>query len=149
MLRSKVSQTHRLLRLKQKLLALRARLDSAEGMLAIMRHEMQAIKGALDPWYHPDPVLESSPLSPQSQSFLQPPSYSLSSPSSTTAPAYRWHGHHGPPADVMVHLPISPGKDPSISTTLDSVSHTAHGLHGDIATFRSRSLLLATLRGRF
>ncbi|KAH9972220.1 hypothetical protein BJV74DRAFT_211368 [Russula compacta] len=112
---------------------LRARLDSAEGMLAIMRHELQTIKGALGPWYRPDPGPESSPLSPQSQSFLQPPSYSLSTPSSTTVPAYPWRGHHEPPADVMVHLPISPGEDPSISTTLDSLSHTAHGLHGGIA----------------
>ncbi|KAI0291149.1 hypothetical protein BC826DRAFT_912610, partial [Russula brevipes] len=33
---------------------LRARLDSTEGMLAVMQHELQAIKGALGPWYHPD-----------------------------------------------------------------------------------------------
>jgi len=81
----------------------------------------QAVKGALGPWYHPDAGPKSAPLSPQSQAFSQPPSYSSSS---TSAPAY--------PADIMMHVPITPGEDPSI---LDSVSH-AHaygGPHAGIA----------------
>jgi hypothetical protein len=98
-----------------------ARLDTVEGMLAAMRHELQAVKGALGPWYRPDAGPESAPLSsPQSQAFSQPPSYSSSS--STSAPAY--------PTDIMMHVPITPGEDPSI---LDSVSHAhAHGTHTGI-----------------
>ena len=108
---------------------LRARLDTVEGMLAVMRHELQAVKGALGPWYRPDAGPESAPLSPQSQAFSQPPSYSSTSTSS--APVYPWRGPHEPPADIMMHVPITPGEDPSI---LDSVSHThAHGPHAGIA----------------
>ncbi|KAH8997674.1 hypothetical protein EDB86DRAFT_2803416, partial [Lactarius hatsudake] len=39
---------------------LRARLDAAEGMLAVMRHELQAVKGALGPW---SPDADCSPPS--------------------------------------------------------------------------------------
>ncbi|KAI9510117.1 hypothetical protein F5148DRAFT_1182546, partial [Russula earlei] len=112
---------------------LRARLDSAEGMLAIMRHELQAIKDALGPWYRPDAGPESALVSPQSQTFTQPLPYSFSTPSSASVPAYHWRGHHEPPADVMVHIPITPGEDPGVSATLDSVSHTAHGPHASIS----------------
>jgi hypothetical protein len=101
---------------------LRARLDSVEGMLAVMRHELQAVKGALGPWYRPDAGSESAPLSPQSQAFLQPPSYSFSTSSSTSAPTYPWRSYHETPAEIMLHMPITPGEDPSI----DSVSHTTH-----------------------
>jgi hypothetical protein len=106
---------------------LRARLDSVEGMLTVIRHELQAVKGALGPWYRPDAGQESAPLSPQSQAFSQPPSYSFSTFSSTSAPAYPWRVHHDPPTDHMVHMQITPGEDPSISATLDSISNVVHG----------------------
>jgi hypothetical protein len=106
---------------------LRARLDSVEGMLSVMRHELQAVKGALGPWYRPDAVPESAPLSPQSQAFSQPPSYSFSTPSFTSAPAYPWRVHHDPPADHIFQMQITPGEDPSISATLDSISNGVHG----------------------
>ena len=92
-----------------------------------MRHELQAVKGALGPWYRPDAGLESAPLSPPSQAFSQPPSYSFSTFSSTSAPAYPWRVHQEPPADHMVHMQITPGEDPSISATLDSISNVVHG----------------------
>jgi hypothetical protein len=114
---------------------LRTRLDSAEGMLAVMRHELQAIKGALGPWYRPDAAPESILLSPQSQAFSQPPSYSFPTSSSGTAPVYPWRAshHHEPPADVMTHLQITPVEDSSISATLDSVPLTPHAPHAGIA----------------
>jgi hypothetical protein len=112
---------------------LRSRLDSVEGMLSVMRHELQAVKGALGPWYRPDAGLESALLSPQSQAFLQPPSYSFSTSSSTSAPAYPWHVHHDPPADQIVHMQITPGEDRSISATLDSVSNAVHGAQPGIS----------------
>jgi hypothetical protein len=114
---------------------LRARLNSAEGMLAVMRHELQAIKGALGPWYRPDVAPETVPLSPQSsQAFSQPPSYSFPTPSSASTPAYPWRGsHHEPPPDVMMHVQITPAEDLNISATLDPVSHTPHALHANIA----------------
>ncbi|KAH9963737.1 hypothetical protein BC827DRAFT_85738 [Russula dissimulans] len=110
---------------------LRARLHSAEGMLAVMRHELQAIKSALGPWYRPDTRPESASLS-QSQAFAQPVPYSFSTPSSTSAPAYHWRGHQEPPADVMVHVPITFGEDSTVSATVDSVSLTTHGPHAGI-----------------
>ncbi len=75
---------------------LRARLDAADGMLAVMRHELQAIKGA---------AAHHLPFSP---------------PTSSTVPPYPWRGHHDPPADVMAHLPPHPpttalSEDPSIA----------------------------------
>jgi hypothetical protein len=106
---------------------LRARLDTVEGMLSVMRHELQAVKGALGPWYRLDAGPESAPLSPQSQAFSQPLSYSFSTSSSTSTPAYPWRVHHDPPADHIVHMQIIPGEDPSISTTLDSISNAVHG----------------------
>lgn len=106
---------------------LRARLDSVEGMVSVMRRELQAVKGALGPWYRPDAGPESAPLSPQSQAFSQPPSYSFSTFSSISAPAYPWRVHHDPPADHIVHMQITPGEDPSISATLDSISNVVHG----------------------
>lgn len=106
---------------------LRARLDSVEGMLSVMRHELQVVKGALGPWYRPDVGPESAPLSPQSQAFSQPPSYSFSTFSSTSSPAYPWRIHHDPPADHTIHMQITPGEDPSISATLDSISNVVHG----------------------
>lgn len=106
---------------------LRAQLDSVEGMLSVMRHELQAVKGALGPWYRPDTGLESAPLSPQSQAFSQPLSYSFSTFSSTSAPVYPWRVHHDPPADHIVHMQITPSDDPSISATLDSISNVVHG----------------------
>jgi hypothetical protein len=110
---------------------LRARLDSVEGMLAVMRHELQAVKGALGPWYRPDAGPESTPLSLQSQALSQPPSYSFSTSSSTSAPAYPWRAHHHEfSGELMMHMPITPGEDPSIPATLDSVSHG--GSHGGI-----------------
>jgi hypothetical protein len=108
---------------------LRARLDSTEGMLAVMQHELQAIKGALGPWYHPDVGPESTSLSPQSQALL-PPSYS-STPSSTPTPIYPWRNHHEPLADVMVHVPIT-AEEPGISATLDSVTHASYSSHPGI-----------------
>jgi hypothetical protein len=114
---------------------LRARLDSAEGMLAVMRHELQAIKGALGPWYRPDAGAESIPLSPQSQAFSQPPSYSFPMPSPASAPANSWRAshHHETPADVMTHLQIASAEDPSISASLDSVTLTPHAPYASIA----------------
>jgi len=114
---------------------LRTRLHSAEGMLAVMRHELQAIKGALGPWYRPDTRPESSTSLSQSQAFTQPLPYSFSTPSSTSAPAYHWRGQQESPADVMVHVPITFGEDPSGSATLDSVSHdsVSHTAHGPYA----------------
>ncbi|KAI9453154.1 hypothetical protein BJY52DRAFT_1205548 [Lactarius psammicola] len=92
---------------------LRARLDAAEGMLAVMRHELQAIKGALGPW---SPDADSSPPSPYSQAALsspQPPPAAahhlpFSPPTSASVPPYSWRGHYDPPADVMAHLPPHP-----------------------------------------
>ncbi|KAI0293365.1 hypothetical protein B0F90DRAFT_1643080 [Multifurca ochricompacta] len=111
---------------------LRARFNAAEGMLAVMRHELQAIKGALGPWYRPDTVAGSPPLSPHSQTHSPP--YPFSPPSSTSAPVYPWRGHHEPPADVMAHMPITPGEDPSIAASVDAVSpHAVPGLHANIA----------------
>jgi len=104
---------------------LRARLDSVEGMLSVMWHELQAVKGALGPWYRPDAGPESASLSPQSQAFSQPSFYS-------TSPPTLWRNRHEPPADHLVHMPITPGEDPSIPATLDSVSHTAHGQQAGI-----------------
>lgn len=106
---------------------LRARLDSAEGMLSVMRGELQAVKGALGPWCRLDAGPESAPLSPQLQPFSQLPSYSFSTSSSTSAPAYPWRLHHDPPADHVVHMQITPGEGPSISATLDSISNAVHG----------------------
>jgi hypothetical protein len=119
---------------------LRARLDSVEGMFSVMRHELQAVKGALGPWYRPDAGPESAPLSPQSQAFLQPPSYSFSTLSSTSASAYPWRVHHDPPADHIVHMQITPSEEPSISATLDSISNAVHGpqpgiLRSDLAAY--------------
>ncbi|KAH9997668.1 hypothetical protein BJV77DRAFT_983876 [Russula vinacea] len=73
---------------------LRARLDSVEGMLAVMRHELQAVKGALGPWYRPDA------------------------------------------AEIMLHMPITPGEDPS-SILLDSVPHATHAgiTRSDLAAY--------------
>ena len=116
---------------------LRARLDSVEGMLAVMRHELQAVKGALGPWYRPDAGPEAAPLSPQSQAFSQPPSYSFSTSSSTTsAPACPWRSYHEPPAEIMLHMPITPGEDPS-SILLDSVPHATHAgiTRSDLAAY--------------
>jgi len=114
---------------------LRVRLDSAEGMLSVMRHELQAIKGALGPWYRPDAGPESIPLSPQSQAFSQPPSYSFPTPSSASAPAYSWRAshHHESPADVMMHPQITSAEDPSISASLDPISLTPHAPYPSIA----------------
>jgi hypothetical protein len=106
---------------------LRARLDSVEGMLSVMRHELQAVKGALGPWYRPDAGPESAPLSPQSQAFSQLSSYSFSTSLSTSAPAYPWRVHHDPPADHIVHMQITPSEDPSISATIDTISNAVHG----------------------
>ena len=112
---------------------LRARLDSADGTLAIMRHELQAIKGALGPWYRPDAGPEMVLLSPQSQTFSQPPSYSFPTPSSASAPPYSWHGApQDPPADVMMHMQITSAEELGIPATLDSVSHTPHTPHANI-----------------
>ena len=103
---------------------LRARLDAADGMLAVMRHELQAIKGALGPW---SPDADSSPPSPYTQALSppQPPAAAahhlpFSPPTSSTVPPYPWRGHHDPPADVMAHLPPHPpttalSEDPSIA----------------------------------
>ncbi|KAI0245183.1 hypothetical protein BJV78DRAFT_1266981 [Lactifluus subvellereus] len=116
---------------------LRARLDVAEGMLAVMRQELQVIKGALGPWYRPDTVPESAPLSPQSQPFSPLPSHPFSPLSSTSTPAsaYSWRGpHHELPSDIMSHVPITPGEDPTIPTTLDAVSpHVVHNPYAGIA----------------
>lgn len=100
---------------------LRARLDAAEGMLAVMRHELQAIKGALGPW---SPDADSSPPTPYTQGALSPqPSTTtahiqFSPPTSTTVPPYPWRGHHDAPADVMAHATAPPvpmlGEDPSM-----------------------------------
>lgn len=106
---------------------LRARLDSVEGVLSVMRHELQAVKGTLGPWYRPDAGPESAPLSSQSQVFSQLPSYSFSASSSTSAPAYSWRIHPEPPADHIVHMQITPGEGPSFTATLDSLSNAAHG----------------------
>ena len=106
---------------------LRARLDSVEGMLSVMRHELQAVKGALGPWYRPDARSDSAPLFPQSQAFSQPPSYSFSTSSSTSTPTYPWRVHHDPPADHIAHVQITPGEDPSVSAALDSISNAVHG----------------------
>ena len=93
---------------------LRARLDAAEGMLAVMRNELQAIKGALGPW---SPDAESSPPTPYTQAALSPqPSTTttttahiqFSPPTSTTVPPYPWRGHHDAPADVMAHATAPP-----------------------------------------
>lgn len=112
---------------------LRARLDSVEGMLSVMQHELQAVKGALGPWYRPDAGSESALLSPQSQAFSQPPSYSFLT-SSTAAPAYPWRVHHDPATDHIIHMQITPGEDQSISATLDSISNaTVHGLQPGIS----------------
>jgi hypothetical protein len=112
---------------------LRARLDSAEGILAIMRHELQAIKGALGPWYRPEAGPETVPLSPQSQAFSQPPSYSFPTPSSASVPPYSWRGSpQEPPTDVMMHTQITPAEELSISAALDSISHTPHTSHANI-----------------
>ena len=74
-----------------------------------MRHELQAIKGALGPW---SPDADSSPPSPYTQAAAspQPPTaaphhHPFSPPTSATVPSYPWRGHHDPPADVMAHLP--------------------------------------------
>ena len=108
---------------------LRARLDTVEGMLAVMRHELQAVKGALGPWYRPEAGPESAPLSsPQPQAFSQPPSYTFSTSSSTPTPTLPWRGPHEPPADIMLHVPIPPSEDPS--SILDSVSLTHAHAHG-------------------
>lgn len=104
-----------------------ARLDSVEGILSAMRHELQAVKGALGPWYRPDAGPESAPLSPQSHAFSQPPSYSFLTSPSTSAPAYPWRVHHDPSADHIIHMQITPGEDPNISATLDSISSAVHG----------------------
>ena len=99
-------------------------------MLSVMRYEFQAVKGALGPWYRPespDAGRESAPLPPQSQAFSQPLSYSFSTFSSTSAPAYPWRVHQDPPADHMVHMQITPGEDPIISATVDSISNVVHG----------------------
>lgn len=92
---------------------LRARLDAAEGMLAVMCHELQAIKGALGPW---SPDANSSPPSPAAAH-----QHPFSTPTSATVSPYPWRGHHDPPADVMAHLPpqLPPttalSEDPSIA----------------------------------
>ena len=114
---------------------LRARLDAAEGMLAVIRHELQVVKGALGPWYRPDTVPESTPLSPQSHAFSPLPSHPFSPLSSASTPAYPWRGPHEIPSDVMSHVPITPGEDPSIPTTLDAVSppHVVHNPYAGIA----------------
>ncbi|KAF8259428.1 hypothetical protein EI94DRAFT_1751624 [Lactarius quietus] len=69
---------------------LRARLDAAEGMLAVMRHELQAIKGALGPW---SPDVDSSPPTPYTQAALspQPPA------TTTTAANHNPFSHQRPP----------------------------------------------------
>ena len=112
---------------------LRAQVYSVEGMLSVMRHELQAVKGALGPWYRPDAGPELAPLSPQSQAFSQSPSYSFSTFSSTSAPAYHWRVHHDPPVDHMVHMQFTPCEDPSVSATLDSVSNVVHGPQAGIS----------------
>jgi hypothetical protein len=75
-----------------------------------MRHELQAIKGALGPW---SPDADSSPPTPYTQAALspQPPTTTtmttahlpFSPPTSATVPPYPWRGHHEAPADVMAH----------------------------------------------
>ena len=102
---------------------LRARLDAAEGMLAVMRHELQAIKGALGPW---SPDADSLPPTPYTQPAPspQPPSaaaavlhHPFSPPTSSTISPYPWRGHLDAPPDVMAHLPPAPttalSEDPS------------------------------------
>ena len=91
-----------------------------------MRHELQAVKCTLGPWYRSDAGPELA-LSPQSQAFSQYPPYSLSTSSSTSAPAYPWRVHRDPPADHIVHMQIIPSEDPSISATLDSIPNAVHG----------------------
>lgn len=112
---------------------LRARLDSVEGRLSVMQHELQAVKSALGPWYRPDAGPESAPLFPQSQAFSQPPSYSFSTSSPAPAPAYPWRVHHDSPTDHIVHMQITTGEDPSISATLDSISSAVHSSQSGIS----------------
>ncbi len=111
---------------------LRARLESVEGIFSLMRHELQAVKGALGPWYRPDAGPESAPLYPHSQAFSQSPSYSSTS-SSNFVPTYSWRVHHDPPFDHIVHMPITPGEDPSIPANLETASHTTHGQQAGIS----------------
>jgi hypothetical protein len=114
---------------------LRARLDATEGMLALIRHQLQAIKGALGPWYSPDILPEPAPLSPTSQPPFSPPQTHPFPPfSSSSMPPFPWRGPHEPPSDVMAHVPINPGEDPSILAALDAISPPpAHGPHAGIA----------------
>ncbi|KAI0260879.1 hypothetical protein BC834DRAFT_973156 [Gloeopeniophorella convolvens] len=105
---------------------LRARLDAAEGMLAVVRHELHAVKGALGPWYRPDAAAAATtpdpgPASPQSHAALSPAPPPPHPPHpSPFSPAYAWrahahaHAHPEPPADIMAHLPpppLTPGED--------------------------------------
>lgn len=116
---------------------LRARLDAAEGMLAVMRHELQAIKGALGPW---SPDADSSPPTPYTQAALspQPPTatatahhhqhhhqHPFSPPTSATAPPYPWRGHHDAPADVMAHAAPAPAlsEDPTAIAPADLAAY--------------------------
>lgn len=108
---------------------LRARLDAAEGMLAVMRHELQAIKGALGPW---SPDADSSPPTPYTQAALspQPPTTTtgaahlpFSPPTSATVPPYPWRGHHDAPADVMVHAAVPPAPALSEDPAADLVAY--------------------------
>jgi hypothetical protein len=101
---------------------LRARLDAAEGMLALIRHQLQAIKGALGPWYSPDILPEPAFLSPNSQPFSPPQTHPFPPFSSSSVPPYPWRGPHEPPVDAMAHVPINPGEDPSIPAALDATS---------------------------
>ena len=79
---------------------LRARLDAAECMLPVMRHELQATKGALGLW---SPDADSSHPTPYTQAALspQPPTTTarirFSPPTSMTVPPYPWRGHHDAP----------------------------------------------------
>jgi hypothetical protein len=111
---------------------LRARLDAAEGMLTVIRHQLQVIRGALGPWYSPDilPDPVSAPQSPQSHPFSQTPTHPFPPPSSSPNP---WRGPHEPSGDVLTHMSITPGEDPSIPATFDIISsHAAHGPHAGI-----------------
>jgi hypothetical protein len=89
-----------------------------------MRHELQAIKGALGPWSPDADTLPPSPYTQATPSLQPPPAathhHPFSPPTSSTVPPYPWRRHHDPPADVMVHLPppVPPtvlSEDPSIA----------------------------------
>ncbi|KAH9170149.1 hypothetical protein EDB89DRAFT_2072272 [Lactarius sanguifluus] len=113
---------------------LRARLDAAEGMLAVMRHELQAIKGALGPW---SPDADCSPPSPYAQAALSPAAaaahhHPFSPPASATVPLYQWRGHNDPPADVMAHLPPPPAPT---TTALSEDPTTAGIAPADLAAY--------------